>query len=120
MASACKRGKAEAAYDVKGKTKVVLRENADGVLFKTTVPAVEKTSDEDDVMTAVKCLLETHRASTSHFQRWMGWGYNHAAHVIDLLTDRGIVAPPHGTGPRQILKSSAELKKLLKDKGKKK
>jgi DNA segregation ATPase FtsK/SpoIIIE-like protein len=42
-----------------------------------------------------------------------------AAHVIDLLTDRGIVAPPHGAGPRQILKSSAELKKLLKDKGKK-
>jgi DNA segregation ATPase FtsK/SpoIIIE, S-DNA-T family len=70
--------------------------------------------------TAVKCLLETHRASTSHFQRWMGWGYNHAAHVIDLLTDRGIVAPPHGAGPRQILKSSAELKKLLKRKGKRK
>ena len=119
VASACKRGKAEAAYDAKGKTKVVLRENENGVLFKTTAPAVEKTSDEDDVTTAVKCLLETHRASTSHFQRWMGWGYNHAAHVIDLLTDRGIVAPPHGAGPRQILKSSVELKKLLKDRGKK-
>ena len=94
--------------------KKVVKKNEDGVLFKTTAPAIEKTSDEDDVKTAVKCLLETHRAWTSHFQRWMGWGYNHAAHVIDLLTDRGIVAPPHGAGPRQILKSSVELKKLLK------
>ena len=50
----------------------------------------------------------------------MGWGYNHAAHVIDLLTDHGIVAPPHGSGLRQILKSSVELKKLLKGTGKKK
>ena len=98
----------------------MLRENEGGVLFKTTAPAVENTSDEDDVKTAIKCLLETHRASTSHFQRWMGWGYNHAAHVIDLLADRGIVAPPNSLGPRQILKSSAKLKKLLKGTGKKK
>ena len=32
---------------------------------------------------------------------------------------RGVVAPPHGPGLRQILKPSAELQKLLKGKGKK-
>ena len=38
------------------------------------------------------------------------------AEVGRSLTDRGIVAPPHCAGPRQILKSSAELKKLLRGK----
>ncbi len=39
----------------------------------------------------------------------MGWGYNHAAKILDLLTERGVVSPPQGMGPRQIVMSQEEL-----------
>ena len=45
----------------------------------------------------------TRRASTSHLQRRMGIGYNHAARLIDLLEDRGVIGPAKGAGPRDIL-----------------
>ena len=39
----------------------------------------------------------------------MGWGYNHAAKILDMLTERGIVSPQQGMGPRQIVMSQEEL-----------
>ena len=39
----------------------------------------------------------------------MGWGYNHAAKILDMLTERGIVSAPQGMGPRQIIMSQEEL-----------
>ena len=33
----------------------------------------------------------------------MGIGYNHAARLIDLLEDRGVIGPSKGAGPRDIL-----------------
>ena len=45
----------------------------------------------------------TKRASTSHLQRRMGIGYNHAARLIDLMEDRGVIGPAKGAGPRDIL-----------------
>ena len=43
----------------------------------------------------------------------MGWGYNHAAKILDMLTDRGIVSPPQGMGPRQIVMDEDQLIKIL-------
>jgi len=61
--------------------------------------------DKTDAMIreAIKVIYETKRASVSHFQRRMGLGYNNAARVMDLLEDRGVVAPATSAGPRQIL-----------------
>ena len=33
----------------------------------------------------------------------MGIGYNHAARLIDLLEDRGVIGPAKGAGARDIL-----------------
>jgi hypothetical protein len=33
----------------------------------------------------------------------MGIGYNHAARLIDLLEDRGVIGPAKSAGPRDIL-----------------
>jgi S-DNA-T family DNA segregation ATPase FtsK/SpoIIIE len=55
---------------------------------------VKAEAEADDFKKAVECVINTGRASTSHFQRQMGWGYNHAAKILDLLTERGIVSPP--------------------------
>ena len=70
---------------------------------------VKADAEADDFKKAVEVVINTHRASTSHFQRQLGWGYNHAAKILDMLTERGIVSPPQGMGPRQIVMSQEEL-----------
>jgi len=67
---------------------------------KPTAPA--PSSDEEDLERAIEEIRKTKRASTAHFQRRMGWGYNHAAKIIDLLEMRGIVAPQVGAGSRTV------------------
>ncbi len=70
---------------------------------------VKADAEADDFKKAVECVINTRRASTSHFQRQLGWGYNHAASILDLLAKRGIVSEPQGMGPRQIIMSQEEL-----------
>ena len=43
----------------------------------------------------------------------MGWGYNHAAKILDMLTERGIVSAPQGMGPRQIVMDQDQLVAIL-------
>ncbi len=61
-------------------------------------------SEEEMYARALEVVRTTNHASTSHLQRKMGIGYNHAARLIDLLEDRGIVSPQVGAQPREILK----------------
>ena len=49
----------------------------------------------------IEVIRETRRASVSHFQRKLGYGYNHACEVMDRLEKAGIVGPDMG-GPREI------------------
>jgi S-DNA-T family DNA segregation ATPase FtsK/SpoIIIE len=63
-------------------------------------------SDHDDEMfqDAVRVVCEAGRASTSTLQRRLRIGYGRAAHLIDLMEKDGIVGPPDGTRPRELLK----------------
>ena len=61
------------------------------------------SKEEELYQSALEVLKMTRRASTSHLQRRMGIGYNHAARLIDLLEDRGVIGPAKGAGPRDIL-----------------
>lgn len=72
-------------------------------------------SAASDVKKAIACLINTKRASVSHFQRQMGWGYNHAAVILDKLADQGIVSQASGMGPRQILMAVDALERLLNE-----
>ena len=56
---------------------------------------------ESDYEKAIAVIRETRRASVSHFQRKIGWGYNHACVVIDRLEEDGVIGPDTG-GPREI------------------
>ena len=78
---------------------------------------VKAAADADDFKKAVECVINTKRASTSHFQRQMGWGYNHAAKILDMLTERGIVSPQQGMGPRQIIMDQDQLVAILNGDG---
>ena len=74
---------------------------------------VKADSAASDFKKAVECIINTKRASTSHFQRQMGWGYNHAAKILDMLTEKGIVSPQSGMGPRQIIMDQDQLVAIL-------
>ena len=67
-------------------------------------PAGLTGSKEEELYNrALEVVRMTRRASTSHLQRRMGIGYNHAARLIDLLEDRGVIGPAKSAGPRDIL-----------------
>jgi S-DNA-T family DNA segregation ATPase FtsK/SpoIIIE len=67
-------------------------------------PAGMTGSKEEELYNkALEVVRMTKRASTSHLQRRMGIGYNHAARLIDLLEDRGVIGPSKPAGPRDIL-----------------
>ena len=53
---------------------------------------------------AVRVVCEAGRASTSTLQRRLRIGYGRAARLIDLMEKDGIVGPPEGTKPREVLK----------------
>jgi S-DNA-T family DNA segregation ATPase FtsK/SpoIIIE len=60
--------------------------------------------DDDLYQDAVRVVCEMGRASTSTLQRRLRIGYGRAAHLIDLMEKDGIVGPPDGTRPRELLK----------------
>ena len=76
---------------------------------QTNREMVKAAAEADDYKKAIECIINTNRASTSHFQRRMGWGYNHAAKILDLLEAKGIVSSQQGAGPRQILMDQQQL-----------
>ena len=51
----------------------------------------------------VEFVMEQGKASASLLQRRFRLGYNRAARCIDLLEERGIVGPPNGSKPREVL-----------------
>ena len=68
----------------------------------------DPTQDDNDPMydDAVRLVFEFSKASTSLLQRRLRIGYGRAAHLIDLMHRDGLVGPPDGSKPREILKSA--------------
>ncbi len=52
---------------------------------------------------AVQCILDAGQCSTSYLQRRLKIGYARAARLVDELENRGIVGPPDGSKPREVL-----------------
>lgn len=63
--------------------------------------------DVDDALyqDAIRVVCDAGRASTSTLQRRLRIGYGRAARLIDLMEKDGIVGPPEGTKPREVLKN---------------
>ena len=61
--------------------------------------------DDDLYQDAVRVVCEMGRASTSTLQRRLRIGYGRAARLIDIMEKDGIVGPPDGTKPREVLKT---------------
>jgi S-DNA-T family DNA segregation ATPase FtsK/SpoIIIE len=52
---------------------------------------------------AVRIVAETRKCSTSWIQRKLGIGYNRAAKIVEAMEKHGVIGPPNGTKPRDIL-----------------
>ena len=78
---------------------------------------VKAEENASDFKKAVECIINTNRASTSHFQRKLGWGYNHSAKIMDMLEDAGIIGPQSGAGPRQIIMDQDQLLAIFNGNG---
>ncbi len=56
----------------------------------------------------VNFVIDNGKVSASLIQRRFRFGYNRAARIIDLLEARGIIGPPNGSKPREVLYKKAE------------
>ena len=68
--------------------------------------------DDDLYQDAVRVVCDAGRASTSTLQRRLRIGYGRAARLIDLMEKDGIVGPPDGTKPREVLKNRNWMKEF--------
>ncbi len=86
--------------------------------FSTFTPAYDEVPDNhsvggenspkeeyDDPLfnDVVEFAVQTGKISASLIQRRFAVGYNRAARIVDLLEERGIVGPPNGSKPREVL-----------------
>ena len=61
-------------------------------------------SEEDALYNEiVEFAISTGKISASLIQRKYRLGYNRAARIIDQLEERGIIGPPNGSKPREVL-----------------
>lgn len=56
----------------------------------------------------VDYVISAGKVSASLIQRKYRLGYNRAARIIDLLEERGIIGPPNGSKPREVLVKKEE------------
>jgi S-DNA-T family DNA segregation ATPase FtsK/SpoIIIE len=61
---------------------------------------------------AVRVVLEMGKASTSTLQRRLKLGYGRAARILDCMQRDGIIGPPDGPRPREVLKRPDWLKEV--------
>jgi DNA segregation ATPase FtsK/SpoIIIE, S-DNA-T family len=65
----------------------------------------EIDGDEDPLyQDAVRVVCDMGKASTSTLQRRLRLGYGRAARILDMMQRDGIIGPPDGSRPRDVLK----------------
>ena len=73
-------------------------------MIPTDEPVREIDEEKDDLYDeAVQLVIEMQSASVSMLQRKFRIGYARAARIMDQMEMRGVVGPPDGSRPRQVL-----------------
>jgi len=71
-------------------------------------------NDEDELLTdAQDVVIKAGKASASLLQRRLRVGYARAASILDMLEERGIVGPPNGAKPREVMLRQEDLAENL-------
>jgi S-DNA-T family DNA segregation ATPase FtsK/SpoIIIE len=88
--------------------------------FLLTPPSEEEVEDEEEFdgsqdpmyQDAVRVVVEMGKASTSTLQRRLRLGYGRAARILDMMQREGIIGPPDGSKPREVLKKPDWLREV--------
>lgn len=59
--------------------------------------------DDDMYKDAVRCVVESGKASTSLLQRRLRIGYSRAARIMETMEEQGVIGPADGARPRDVL-----------------
>jgi S-DNA-T family DNA segregation ATPase FtsK/SpoIIIE len=93
------------------KTSGVKPKYAEEITTKYKPVVGQKVTDEEEdelFEDAVRIICRYDRASASLLQRRLSIGYARAARILDQLQSAGIVGPPEGSKPREVLIRNAE------------
>ncbi len=89
--------------EVKVVTEKLQEEYKDSMLADLSTD--DSDDDTDDMYEIVKEeVVKTAKVSTSYIQRKFGLGYSRAAHLIDMLEQKGVIGPANGSKPREVIK----------------
>ena len=70
-------------------------------------------AERDDLfLAAAEVCVRQNQGSTSLLQRKLRIGYGRAARVVDQLHEAGVLGPPDGSKPREVLKGLDEIESL--------
>lgn len=61
------------------------------------------TEDDPLLWDAAKIVVDSQLGSTSGLQRRLKVGYARAGRIMDMLEEKGVVGPPDGSKPREVL-----------------
>lgn len=76
--------------------------------------AGSRDADDDDplIWEAAQIVVESRLGSTSGLQRRLKVGYARAGRIMDMLEAKGVVGPPDGSKPREVLLDEDGLEEL--------
>ena len=72
-----------------------------GGIVRTSV--AEPQDDDPLIWEAAHIVVESQLGSTSGLQRRLKVGYARAGRIMDMLEEKGVVGPPDGSKPREVL-----------------
>lgn len=72
-----------------------------------------KTNMDSLLREAVELVMSSNNASASSFQRRYHIGYSRAGRLLDTMEQLGIVGPPQGSKPRDILVTAAQAFEIM-------
>ena len=73
----------------------------------------DKTNMDSLLREAVELVMSSNNASASSFQRRYHIGYSRAGRLLDTMEQLGIVGPPQGSKPRDILVTEAQAFEIM-------
>ncbi|MDU5892584.1 MAG: DNA translocase FtsK, partial [Atopobium minutum] len=80
---------------------------------KPSVGGAEAASDDDPLIwEAAQIVVDSQLGSTSGIQRRLKVGYARAGRIMDMLEAKGVVGPPDGSKPREVLIDADGLEEL--------
>jgi len=97
------KGGSEAKYD-----EDIIEKIDAGKPVNVTDEFSDPTDNDELLPKAIEIAVEAGKISASHLQRRLKVGFSRASRMIDQMQERGIISPPDGSKPREVLISKED------------